>query len=361
MERTVNNQAPWPEADFLRRLQLGDIQFPPAGLRVINAQASARTLEVNWSGKAQQFVFDYTATSRPKSIAATVLQLQKAGQRLKLPPLVVAPFLSEEALSILESEKISGIDLCGNGIISSPEMAIYRSGKPNRFKESQAIRNVYRGNVSLVARAFLIRGEFPSLSALRATVVDRLLLADGENPDARITKGTVSKVVQALEADCIIIREKGQIRLISRELLLRKLEANAAGVIRARSITGKTQLSPEAIWERAADTQNRFRCVLTGAASAPLYGVLAANGPMCMYVDDLDAAAGVLEVSETRVFPNITLVEEKSDVVYFDSQLSGTTRYASRVQCWLELTQAGPRERDAASDLKKSILRSFTL
>ena len=65
-----------------------------------------------------------------------------------------------DAIGRLEETGVSGLDLCGNGIvIVKGELLVVRSGLPNRFPRSEPIRNVYRGDSSLVGRAF-----FPSPS-----------------------------------------------------------------------------------------------------------------------------------------------------------------------------------------------------
>ncbi len=60
-------------------------------------------------------------------------------------PLLFVPFLSERQLQELEQEKISGIDLCGNGVVVVPDVfAVFRSGEKNRFTSSAPIENIYR-------------------------------------------------------------------------------------------------------------------------------------------------------------------------------------------------------------------------
>ena len=94
---------------------------------------------------------------------------------------------------------------------------------------------------------------------------------------------------------------------------------------------------------------------VTGLSSAGWYGVLSAAGPMSVYVGDVAAARELLEVRETRVFPTIELVEDRSDVVHFDRRVDGTLAWASPVQTWIELMKAGPREREAAAALESSL------
>lgn len=361
MERRKANQPPWSETEFRRRLKLGDVAFPPACLRLLEMEPQTECgpkpdgmLEVGWQGSTQRFVFEYKASSKPKEVEAAMLQAQRYSRQWELPPLVIVPYLSETALRMLEAEKVCGIDLCGNGMVTAPGLSLWRSGQPNRFTESQPLRNIYRGNISLPARAFLLQGEFPSLVALRAFVLERLLLSSDEEVGSKLTKGTVSKVIQILDAENMVLRSKESVRLSSPQRLLEELRNNAA-IPRGPRLVGKTSLSTEEVWNRL--NANGMRAVVTGDGSSQRYGVLSGVDPMALYVDDLEGTEELLEVKETRVFPNLTLIQEKNDVVYFDARKEGAVRWASPLQTWLELTLGGPREREAAQTLEAALLK----
>ena len=77
---------------------------------------------------------------------------------------MVVPFLNERALDDLEARSVSGIDLCGNGVVIVPgEWYVRRTGQPNLFRAEGVIKNVYRKSSSVVARLFLARPEFDSV------------------------------------------------------------------------------------------------------------------------------------------------------------------------------------------------------
>lgn len=63
------------------------------------------------------------------------------------------------------------------------------------------------------------------------------------------------------------------------------------------------------------------------------------------------------ELGYYGLFPNLQLIEEKSDVVYFDARQEGVARWASPIQAWLELSLGGPREREAAQSLEMALLK----
>ena len=132
-----------------------------------------------------------------------------------------SPFLDEQALDALETRSVSGIDLCGNGLVIVPgEWFIRRSGNPNQFHAEGVIKNVYRKSSSVVAKLFLAKPGFDSVQ----DALDELGRRDG-----RVTLSTVSKVCKRLEEDLIIERKrKGMttLRLIQPEKLLDRLAAN---------------------------------------------------------------------------------------------------------------------------------------
>jgi hypothetical protein len=360
---------PWSEAELPERIRAGELQLPPAALRLVESEPRTPfgsrpdgVLEAAWGERTGRFVFEYKNLSTPKALDAAVSQARRYAAETGLLPLVLVPFLAEERLYELEREGISGVDLSGNGVLRAPDFAIFRTGAPNRYRESQqGIKNVYRGTSALFARCFLLRPAFDSLSELIAFAqsrwnVPRDPLGTSRMTAAALTKGTAPKVVQALDAEFIISRNAAGLSLMDPQRLLDRLRQNyrpPAGV----PLAGETPLSAADMWKRLGEAPRPLRYVATGAGSAGRYGVLSGPDQLSLYVTDLDAAASLLQVRATRVFPNIRLIEEKSDVVYFDIRLRGGEQWASPVQVWLELATGGPRERDAAGMLETALLQ----
>lgn len=172
---------PPTEAEITRTLGKGGIELPPLKFTLLPLdqfrQDRGRTdgfVEARWGDKTARFVFEYKAANTPRVLNDALLRVTDAWAATPdLLPLIIVPYLSEERLLELEAKGVSGIDLCGNGVVLGPAFRIWRSGSPNQYKNSAPIKNIYQGNSSLFARSFLLQREFPSLAALHAWTTER--------------------------------------------------------------------------------------------------------------------------------------------------------------------------------------------
>ncbi len=351
-------QAPPSKQTFLEQLRQSPLSLPPLSLslkpvcevRERAAKAVDGVLDVVWREGRWAFAFVYQASSTPKSLELAMMQAKAYSQNLNDPPLVILPFLPEKSLLALDAEGLSGVDLCGNGVLRAPGLSVWQSGHENRFKEPAPLRNVFKGNSSILARCFLLRPEFASMMELQAFALKRVMQIE-DSP--LLSKGTVSKVVKCLEEEKIIVRSQQGLRLAAAPLLLEQLRANDQKS-RGRRIEGKTALPSEEIWRRLGESGLRHGA--TGDASAGRYHVLSGVDKTSLYVSDVDAASRLLDVTPGRAFSNIELREADSDLFYFDLRFEGGIRWASPIQTWLELSHAGPREREAARHLEAFLL-----
>jgi hypothetical protein len=280
-------------------------------------------------------------------------------------PLILVPYLSEEWLLKLEREEVSGIDLCGNGVVVVPnELLVLRTGSPNRFRWEGTIKNVYRKNSSIVARVFLLVPKFSSVSAVLAQIQKRR----GE-----VTLGTVSKVCKSLE-DALIIERcpptpvaggpvshlPTALRLIQPDKLLDLLTINYALPAVSRTFQGKCGLRPEELrmrlqgWEEGSGA----RIVLTGASSTEAYAVMAREPVQSFYCSDIEGVIRSLgdDLRETDRFANVSFLETRDDFVYFDRRQG---LWASPIQSYLELLDGDKRERETAEQVRRVILESL--
>lgn len=167
------------EQTILEALQNEQVQLPPLTIRLLQQRQVVRSpvggdpfgidaiIAASWDARSWQFAAELKSLATPQAFQNAVGVIQPTAQQVGLNPMVVMPYLSPDSIAALENKRVSGIDLCGNGVVIVPgELLVVRTGRPNRFPQSAPIRNVYRGDSSLVARAFLSQPEYRAVSAV---------------------------------------------------------------------------------------------------------------------------------------------------------------------------------------------------
>lgn len=360
---TINENLPTEER-ILKWLRSVGQALPPASISVVdvqprrpgddNAVVTDAVTEITWQDRSYRFATELRSLSTPKAITTAIERARNAARQLKLSPLVVTPYLSEEKLQQLEAEAVSGLDLCGNGVIIVPgELFIYRTGGRNKFPRGAPIKNVYRGNSAIIARAFLLKPEYTSAQQLRQEVQAR---------GGATTLSTISKVCKTLAEDLIIERQRlgrsTQLRLLQADKLLDALASNyRSPEVRGRFV-GKTDLTDGELTDKLLAWQDKTRetIVRTGSSSTDRYATMVREPVARFYGTNVASLVDYLgkEVTETNRFASIELLETEDDVVYFDARADLA---ASPIQCFLELQRGDKREQDAADQVRKLLLQ----
>lgn len=402
------NRKPPTISEFGELIARGELGIPPVRFEAAVSTATRRgtsagkdnngswdgVLIARWRDQTRRFVCEYKALGTPKGLEIAVSLAQQKARGTGSKPLIIVPYLSEDKLSRLANSGVSGIDLCGNGVLLSPGFYIWRSGRPNQFKSSQPIKNVFRGRSSLIVRTLLLQPRFESLTLLRGEVTARLVLRTpfsdrggvppqvseflGEDdptrtrledsPSQTVTLSTVSKVVQSLEEELLVTTEGGGVRLLDPGRLLEELRVNVRPPVPSGQIQGKMEYEPLEVFGRLEDVRlpngRDFFFAATGMGSVSRYTAMAVPQKLSLYVTDLSAAMTVLEISETVAFPNAEIIETNDETVYFDRRSGPTGRewpadegtWASPIQTYLELSRGTSRDQDAAEQLGRSLI-----
>ncbi len=266
---------------------------------------------------AVRFAMEYKRQGTPKMLAAAVAEAQQYTRSTGLLPLVVVPYLPEERLLELEAQGVSGLDLCGNGVIIFPgKYTVFRTGKPNRFTTSAPIKNVYRGATSLAARALLLQPTFATVNAL----VDFILARGGE-----VSRASVSKALAGMEEDLVVSRQSGIIQVLQPDKLLILLERNFRPVEAAREVVGRSPLpllELRRVLAAKAKSANITLCA-TGVSSAQRYTTLALEEQAALYCNDIVDILEGLGFEETKRFPNLRLTQTRDPLAFFDARTDG--------------------------------------
>lgn len=343
------------EENIRDALANGQLQLPPLSFQLLS-QAPSRIdalLAASWQDRSWKFAAELKRLATPKILRDAMATIKVATDVNRLYPMIVVPYLSPENIALLEQSGVSGADLCGNGIVVVPgELLVVRTGNPNRFPQSAPIRNVYAGDSSLVARAFLAKPTYATVGAIQKTIADL---------GGRITLSTVSKVLKTLEHDLIVSREKGAIRLLQGDKLLDQLAANYRPPQVRDRFVGRVDLTERELQLALASAarKNDAKFVIAGAASGNQYAVLAREPVVSAYCskppEELLASLSN-SAQRTDRFPNLELTQTADARVYFDPTNRDEVPYASPVQAYLELASGDKRQRETAEQVRRFLL-----
>lgn len=352
------------EKEMIEELRRGKVSLPPLNFRFLDSKLEIdgnrrvdALIEASWQDKTACFVLECKSLSTPKTFRDGLNQLNSLSLPEGYQPLLMMPFLRDEQLKELEREGISGIDLCGNGVVIVPGLySVMRSGGKNRFPSSAPIKNIYRKNSSMVGRAFLARPSYEAVQDIRLEINRRNLLIDRWNKKP-MGLSTVSKVLKTLEEDLIVSRNN-VIRLLQPDKLLEKLSDNYTPPKITARIRLKIPEQNRTIRETILDQAEERGLPLTaaGVSSVGRYAVMQRGDLLSVYCPRVELLIKPTLGSQTERFPNLELIETEDETVYFDSRQDDNFPWASPVQVYLELMIGDKRDREIAEQVKLYIL-----
>jgi hypothetical protein len=303
-------------------------------------------VEGTWEGRVLHFEGVVRARSTPQQLQVALDQVRLTS--LGLHPLVVVPHLSEAALQRLENEKISGVDLCGNGILIIPgELLVRRGGSPNRYPEGSPIRNPFAGRAAVVTRRLALQMRWNTLSDLHDTI---------ERDVAPVSLALCSKVVSALVDENLLVKEKRHIRVRDRLGIMDGLAQEWAKVHPRRVQSVRMNTEPGRL---LAQHMGSRPWAISGAASVTMYEAVAQSGPLQIIVEDIDQAmqASGATPEDVPAFASAILVEYDDPAALCGAHVDNAgVRWSGPLQVWLELQAGDARQRDMAKDLFRKIL-----
>jgi hypothetical protein len=355
------------EKEMLGQLREGKVQLPPLSIRFLDRRRNVGVnprldafIEVSWQQNLAKFVVECKALSTPKAFRNSVNLLKTLPIPKGYLPLLFMPFLNEKQLRELEREGISGIDLCGNGVVIVPDsFAVFRSGGKNRFPSSALIKNIYRKNSSMVGRVFLHCFAYDSVQEVCAEINRRNPLVNRWSKKA-ISLSTVSKALKTLEEDLIILRES-TIKLVQPDKLLEKLSQNYDNPMVKRRIRMKVSENEGALLGLLLKISEDpyLPLVATGLSSITQYAVMQRGDMLSVYCPRLEGLLELLPGDQSNRFPNLELLETEDETVYFDARQQGGIWRTSPVQVYLELMSGDKRDREVAEQVKSLLMKDF--
>jgi hypothetical protein len=302
------------------------------------------------------FLVETKSRSTPQIVHQAISQIRNYVSKNNDPdihPMIMVPFLSEEMLKKLESEQVSGIDLCGNGVITIPNrLLIYRTGNKNLYPDSRPVSNPFKGKSAIVGRSFLTEtviladSKFNTLGKLRENIL---------NQGIKISLAQVSKAVAALQQESIVGSEGRSIYLLDPDKLMKELSASW-------KLVNKDQIYirlPDGVKSLKKLNNSSLDWAVTGASSVNRYANLAQSGPLKVAVSDLSKALGILNWEKENVpnFADIELIPSTEPAYYYANEKDDSgVRWANKLQVWVELNNGDARQRDVAKEIHNQII-----
>ena len=355
------------EREMIEQFRLGKVSLPPLSFRLLKGEPKAgrdsgfnAMVEASWGERIAKFAVECKSRSTPKAFQDGINRLKTSLLPKSYLPLLFLPFLNEPQLQELERSKISGVDLCGNGVMVVPEMfSVFRSGQKNRFTSSAPIKNIYRKNSSMVARAFLLRSRYETVRDVRAEINQRNLLVNRWDKKA-MSLSTVSKALKTLQEDLIISRDDA-IRLLQPDKLLQKLSENYTPPNIKDRIRLKIPQGIETIEDLLRKESQALKLPLAAAGISSLgrYAVMQRMDILSVYCPRLDMLLERLSGNQSDRFPNLELIETEDETAYFDGRQEENFWWASPVQVYLELMAGDKRDQETAEQVKSYIINNF--
>lgn len=355
------------EKEMIEQLGMGEVSLPPLSFRLLESSDQLggnssfdALLEAAWDKKRARFVVECESLSTPKMFQRGLTRLKTMSLPKDYLPLLFLPFLSGQRLRELEQEGISGVDLCGNGVVIAPgRFAVFRSGEENRFTTSAPIKNIYRKNSSMVARVFLLRSSYDTVQDICTEINSRNLLVERFNKKA-MNLSTVSKVLKTLEDDLIIERQN-RIRLLQPDKLLEKLSKNYVSPIikECARINMPGGLETTAKLLKKESRALGLPLVATATSSIKRYAVMQREDILSVYCPRIEKLLERLPGSQSDRFPNLELIETEDETAYFDCRQEENFYWASPVQVYLDLMTGDKRDRESAEQVRSYIMNSL--
>jgi hypothetical protein len=240
-----------------------------------------------------------------------------------LPLLVVAPWLSRRAQSLLAEEEVSYIDLTGNALVrtDNPPFYLQTTGAERNPRPAQRGRAQLRGAKAARLIRLLIDVRPPY-------GVQQIAEASG------LTPGYVSRLLDTLYQEALIERgPRGPVESVEIDALIRRWAASY-DVFKANSAQGfiATDGIERLLGTAAEDPAIGTRSVITGSFAATRIAPIASPALLLLYADTPGLLARDLGLLPADEGADVQLLSPFDPVVFARTRTEGGLRYAAPSQ-----------------------------
>lgn len=293
----------------------------------------------------QDFIFQMKGNSEVATVARALDQLGEClAQFRSATPVLVVPYMGEAGQALCRDAHVSWMDLSGNAHIVAAPLRVIIRGMPNRYVRRGRPRSVFAPKSARVTRFLLLH---PSEAFTQSELARR----------THLTEGFISRVVRALEADGLLVRDDhGAVKPRDVSLLLdawreayefAKHQIHRVHVV-ARNGEGATVAIAHAL------QASQMEHAATGLSAAWLWAPFAAFRTATFYVERFDLKPlSELGARKVESGENVWLVEPNDAGVYEGCATRNGVRCVSAIQTYMDLKGHRERAAEAAAELRR--------
>lgn len=304
---------------------------------------------LSYAGKPLVLVVEVKGSGQPKIVREAARQAQRAIAHAgsNAVPMIMAPYLSEQAQDVCRDEQVAFLDFMGNSRVSFGTVYVERRVEGRPEPERRALRSLFKPKSARILRAML---HMP----------DRHWRVVELAHDVEVSLGLVSTVGKALrERDWADQDEEG-LYLTDPDRLL-DAWAHDYEPPRGEEVRLYTHLHGKQLVEKLKGlTPGDGRVALASYSAAEWLAPYARHASSYFYADErgLGSLQTLLALSTPPRGANVVIRVPDDDGVLRDAQrVADGVVATSPVQTYLDLLHAGERGQEAAKHLREELLQ----
>ncbi len=305
-------------------------------------------VDARFHGKHVSFWVEFKSNGQPKIVREAAQQIKRhtADARRVIVPVVMAPYLSEQAREVCKEEQVCYMDLFGNALIQFETIYIERQVAARPEPERRDLRSLFKPKAARILRVLL---RNPSE---RWRVIDLAQVA-------QVSSGLVSKVSSGLRDRDWAEQTSEGLTLIDPNGLLDAWSSDYL-LPPGEQMRFYSHIHSSAIEERwSALRKQRGKVALASFSAAQWLAPYVRNSAIFLYVDPdgLESVQSAFKLSSGEKGANFIVRVLEEDGALDDAiPVNNGIIVTSPVQTYLDLMHAGDRGREGAEHLRKSLL-----
>jgi hypothetical protein len=344
MENSENYPGVDGAVDLLRSLltEVEGVDYTGARqLRPDEAPGTDLVVELTTGKRTLTLLVGIRSSGEPRMIQRFAGEVRSAGEVREGHPVLVAPFVSRRGRDLCRLLGLGFVDAAGNAYLNVPGLLVVRTGRENPRSERRQLRSLFSRKASWISRSLI---SDPS----REWTMAELSRGSG------VSLGHVKKVVDRLEAEGLVDKAWGSIRL-----------SDPGGLL---DMWREAYAPPEWVGYHSpvreqVDLLERLRALkddgwaLTLGAGVTLVAPFVRSSDVHVYVMyDMDALKEALDLTPVEFGGNVHLSMPEDHGVMVDSREVEGVTVVSDLQLYLDLYGWPARGREQAEHLREAMM-----